>query len=113
MTGQTPVIVKRLIDTLIYLGCRSRHSRGKMIYRKNYRFFVLFLILISALLFLPARGEDEAVYYRPVTDIFLNVKDLSMRVGDQVTLPLTWLPAETPGVFLKWYADGKTVSIDP
>ena len=84
-----------------------------MIYRKSYRFFVLFLILISALFFLPAQAEDEAVYYQPITDIFLDVKELSMSVGDQVTLPLTWLPAETPAVFLKWYTDGETVSIDP
>ena len=84
-----------------------------MTYRMSYRFFVLFFILISALIFLPAQAEDEAVFYRPITDIFLNVKELSMRVGDQVTLPLTWLPAESPAVFLKWYTDEKTISIDP
>ncbi len=84
-----------------------------MIYRISYRFFVLFLTLFSALFFLPARAEDETVYYQPITDIFLDVKELSMSVGDQVTLPLTWLPAETPAVFLKWYTDDKTVSIDP
>ena len=71
------------------------------------------MVLISALLFHPARAEDDSVYYRPVTDIFLNVKELSMQVGDKVTLPLTWLPAETPNVFLKWYTDDTTVSIDP
>ena len=84
-----------------------------MIYRKSYRFFDLFLILISALIFLPAQAEEETVYYRPITDIFLNVKELSLHVGDQVKLPLTWLPAETPNVFLKWYTDDKTISIDP
>ena len=84
-----------------------------MIYRKSYRPFVLLLILIAALISIPARAADETVYYRPITDIFLNVKELSMHVGEQVTLPLTWLPAETPGVFLKWYADDQTISIDP
>ena len=83
-----------------------------MIYRKSYPVFVLFL-LISALVFLPARAEDAAVYYRPVTDIDLNVKELTMRVGEQVTLPLTWLPADTPSVFLRWYMDDQTISIDP
>ena len=90
-----------------------RQSWEKMIYRKSYRSFVLLLILIAALISIPARAADETVYYRPITDIFLNVKELSMRVGEQVTLPLTWLPAETPGVFLKWYADDQTISIDP
>lgn len=84
-----------------------------MVYRKNYRHFVLFLILFSALHFLPARAEDEAVYYQPITDIFLNVKELSLNIGEQYKLPLTWLPAETPDVFLKWYTDNKTISIDP
>ena len=82
-------------------------------YRKSSLLFFLLPIFISALLFLPARAEDEAVYYQPVTDIHLNVKELTMRVGEQVTLPLTWLPADTPSVFLRWYTDDQTVSIDP
>ncbi len=79
----------------------------------NFRIFAFLTILMSLLLCLPAGAQDEAVYYSPITEVSLNIKELTMNVGDQVTLPVTYEPAETPNVFLQWYMDETTVRVDP
>ncbi len=85
----------------------------KKVINKISGIFALLAVLLSAFLHLPAGAQDEVSYYRPITDISLNIKELTMNVGDSFTLPVTYEPAETPSVFLQWYTDEKTIRIDP
>ena len=86
---------------------------GKKVINIISGIFALLTVLLSAFLYLPAGAQDEVSYYRPITDISLNIKELTMNVGDSFTLPVTYEPAETPNVFLQWYTDEKTILIDP
>ena len=84
-----------------------------MKYRKQFRKYSAAVVLMFMLLCLPAAAEDGAVYFRPITQLSLNIKELTLNVGEQYKLPLTYEPAETPGVFLKWYMDESLIQVDP
>ncbi|MBQ4514536.1 MAG: S8 family serine peptidase, partial [Anaerolineaceae bacterium] len=75
---------------------------------------VLFLIILAGMMLfaIPAFAQDEVRYYKPITEINLGVKELTLYVGEQYTFPMTYEPAETPAVFLDWYMDESTIQLD-
>lgn len=84
-----------------------------MMYKNFSRIFAPFLFILMLYLYLPVGAQDRVTYYDPISEISLNIKELTMQVGDQINLPVTYIPAETPNVFLNWYTDEKTIRIDP
>ncbi len=72
-----------------------------------------FAAMISALLWFPAGAQNEAIYVGAITDAALNIKELTLNVGDTYDLPLTYEPAETPASFLTWYYDNEIIHVDP
>lgn len=77
------------------------------------RIFPLFVVLCAFLVSVPVIAQGEVTYYDPITEIDLGVHELTMEVGETCVFPLTHLPEETPNVFLTWYADDETVTVNP
>lgn len=84
-----------------------------MNYQKYFSFFVFIAVLFLMNAPSGALAQDNIKYYDPITDISMNIKELTMNVGDQYTLPLTYAPADTPNSFLKWYTNETIIHFDP
>ncbi len=80
---------------------------------KYIRTMLIFVIFLYTLFTLPVEAQDVVTYYKPITEIHLDVKELTMDVGEEIKLPLTYTPEETPNVFLDWFMNEKIIHIDP
>lgn len=56
-------------------------------------------------------AENE--YFDPITELSLGIDELVMQTGEIYTFPLSWLPRETPAVFISWLTDDTILDVDP
>jgi len=77
------------------------------------RIFPLLVVLCTFLVSVPVSAQSEVTYYDPISEIDLGVDALTLEVGETYVFSLTHVPEETPNVFLNWYADDMTVTVDP